>query len=59
MSWKPDPRVEIENQHDREVNEQEARERAQREEEERLIRLAGQQMKKEERANKRAAKLNE
>lgn len=57
MDLKPDPRIEIENQHDREVNEIEQRERLQREEEERVIRIAGQQMKKEERAKKKELKL--
>jgi hypothetical protein len=41
MEWKPDPRIEIENAHDKEVNDIEAKERAQREEEERMIYIAG------------------
>ena len=40
LELKPDPRIEIENQHDREVYDIENRERLQREEEERVMRIA-------------------
>ncbi len=58
MEFKPDPRVEIENAHDRENFEQEARERAQKLEDERLVKMVENQAKHEARAKKIAAKKN-
>ena len=59
MEYLPDPRVVKEDQHDAEQYERDARERAERAEEERLIRVAQLQAKKEEQAKKREALLAE
>jgi hypothetical protein len=40
MELKPDPRIEIENTHDKEAYEREAREKALKQEEERIMKVA-------------------
>ena len=59
MEYMPDPRVVKEDAHDQEQFERDAKERAERAEEERLIRLAQQAAKQEEKAKKREAMLAE
>ena len=59
MEYVPDPRVVKEDARDAEVQERDAKERAERAEEERMIRLAQQAAKKEEQAKKREAMLAE
>lgn len=59
MEYIPDPRVVKEDAHDHEQQERDMKERAERMEEERLIRLAQQAAKQEEKAKKREAMLAE
>lgn len=59
VEYMPDPRVVKEDAHDAEAYERDAKERAERAEEERLVRLAQQAAKKEEQAKKREAMLAE
>ena len=59
MEYMPDPRMVKEDAHDQEQFERDMKERAERAEEERLIRLAQQAAKKEEQAKKREAMLAE
>lgn len=57
MEYVPDPRTVIEDENDAKMYEREAEERAQRAEEERLIKAAQEAARKEEKAKKREALL--